>query len=339
MNAMGLGRAGLLLLLGWLTAFVPACLVEPLHAEAQQTPATRVIGFVGNGASDTRGSRAEVEAFRDGLRDLGWIEGKTVRIEYRWADGNVDRFPELVAELVRLKVDVLFVAGPPAIRAARQATSTIPIVIGAILTDPVAYGFVTSFARPGANVTGMASQYEDIITKQVQLLREAMPKLTRLFVLRHTGSAPVTADVAVAAAQQIGLKAEMLKVSDASEYEGAFRTARNAGAQAMHVMPSPIFNVHRRQLIELAARYRLPAMYEFGEYVRDGGLISYGPSLPAMFRSATRHIDRILKGAKAGDLPMERATTFELVVNLRTAKTLGLTIPSSLLQRADEIIQ
>src|SRR6266849_999151 len=220
MNAMGLGRAGLLLLLGWLTAFVPACLVEPLHAEAQQTPATRVIGFVGNGASDTRGSRAEVEAFRDGLRDLGWIEGKTVRIEYRWADGNVDRFPELVAELVRLKVDVLFVAGPPAIRAARQATSTIPIVIGAILTDPVAYGFVTSFARPGANVTGMASQYE-----------------------------------------------------------GAFRTARNAGAQAMHVMPSPIFNVHRRQLIELAARYRLPAMYEFGEYVRDGGLISYGPSL------------------------------------------------------------
>jgi putative tryptophan/tyrosine transport system substrate-binding protein len=185
----------------------------------------------------------------------------------------------------------------------------------------------------------MASQYEDIITKQVQLLTEAVPKLSRLFVLRHTSSPPITANVSVAAAHRLGLTVELLNVSEVSEYEGAFRTARGAGGQAMHVLPNPAFDAHRRQLIDLAARYRLPAMYEFRQFVQDGGLVSYGVSLPEMYRSATSHVDRILRGARPGDVPMERPSKFELAINLRTAKMLGLTIPLSLLLRADQVIE
>lgn len=325
------------LVLACLTGLALASLAGPLTARAQPAANARVIGYLGN--ADAKTGTANLEAFRQGLRDLGWIEGKTVRIEPRWAEGNVDRFPVLAAELVRLRVDALVVSGPSALRAARAATSTIPIVIGAFLVDPVRAGFVKSLARPGGNITGVVSQYEDIVAKQVQLLHEAVPTLSRLVVLRHTGSAVLTVDVAAAAAERRGLRVQVLEVGDAAELEGAFRTARNAGGQAVHVLPSPIFNAHRRQLIDLAARHRLPAAYEFREYVEAGGLLSYGAKLPDMFRRAATYVDRILNGASAGDLPMERASTFELVINLRTARMLGLTIPPALLQRADQLIE
>jgi putative ABC transport system substrate-binding protein len=334
---VGVRRAGLALVRGCVTGFAVACLVAPSTAEAQSAVSPRVIGYVGNG--DARTGAGSVEAFKEGLRDRGWTEGRNVRVEYRWAEGNVDRLPELTAELLQLKIDILFVAGPPAISAARRATSTVPIVVGAILVDPVRTGYVKSLARPGGNITGMASQYEDIITKQVELLTEAVPKLSRLFVLRHTSSPAITANSSVAAARKLRLTVEVLNVREVSEYEGGFRTARGAGAQAMHVLPNPTFNAHRRQLIDLAARYRLPAMYEFPDFVQEGGLISYGVSIPQMYRGATSHIDRILRGARPGDLPMERPSKFELAINLRTAKMLGLTIPQSLLLRADQVIE
>jgi putative ABC transport system substrate-binding protein len=247
--------------------------------------------------------------------------------------------PELVAGLVRLNVDVLIVAGTPALRAARDATSTIPIVFGALLIDPVGAGFAKSLARPGGNITGVASQYEDIVTKQVQLLAEAIPRLSHLVLLRHVSSPPVTAEAATAAGPRLGVKVRTLEVRDDPDYEGAFRAARAGGAQAMLVLPSPALNADRRQLIDLAARYQLPAAFEFRVYVEDGGLLSYGPNIGAMFRRAATYVDRIFKGAKAGDLPIERATTFELAINLKTARALGLTIPQSLVVRADRIIE
>jgi putative tryptophan/tyrosine transport system substrate-binding protein len=314
-------------------------LTVPFAAGAQRSGQVPWIGYLGNGNPTTPAS-PQLEAFRQGLRELGYIEGQTVTIEYRWAEGNVDRLPALAAELVRLKVDVIVLSGTPASRAAQQATRSIPIVIGVILINPVDAGFVASLARPGGNITGLASQYEEIVTKQVQLLAETVPKLSRV-VLLHQASMPqgVTARAAVGAANQLGLKTRVVEVSEVAEFEDAFRTARDDRAQALLVLPSPFFSAHRRVLIKLAASYRLPAFYEFKEYVQDGGLISYGPSLPEMWRRAASYVDRILKGAKPGDLPIERPTTFELAVNLNNAKALGLTIPPSVLARADDLIQ
>jgi putative ABC transport system substrate-binding protein len=313
-------------------------LAVPLGAGAQRSGQVPRIGYLGNGNPTTPGG-AYLKAFRQGLRELGYIEGQTVTIEYRWAEGNADRLPALAAELVRLKVDVIVLSGTLAIRAAQQATSSIPIVVGVILIDPVDAGFVASLARPGGNITGLASQYEEIVTKQVQLLAETVPKLSRVVLFHHTPMPREVTARAVGAASQLGLKTRVVEVSEVAEFEGAFRTARDDGAQAVLVLPSPFFSAQRRVLIKVAANYRLPAFYEFKEYVQDGGLISYGPSLPDMWRRAASYVDRILKGANPGDLPIERPTNFELAVNLKTAKALGLTIPPSVLARADEIIQ
>jgi putative ABC transport system substrate-binding protein len=310
-------------------------LSAPLAAEAQPTRTPR-IGFLSNGNSTP--VSPQLNAFRRGLRELGWIEGQTVTIEYRWAEGNSDRLPALVAELVQGKVDVIVLSGRPAIRAAREATSTIPIVF-VILSDPVTLGFVPSLARPGGNMTGLASEFEALITKQLQLLKEAVPKVSRVALLHHPEIAPAVTSAAEAAAQRLGLTARTLKVAEVAEFENAFKMARSERAGAIHVLPSPFFNAHRARLIELAARYRLPAVYEFRNYVEDGGLMSYGPSINEMYRGMASYVDRILKGAKPGDLPIERPTTFELVINLKTAKTLKLTIPQALLLRADELIE
>jgi putative ABC transport system substrate-binding protein len=261
-----------------------------------------------------------------------------VAIEPRWAEGSADRYPALAAELVRLKVDVIVLSGSLALRAARQATDTIPIVLGALLIDPVSAGFVASLARPGGTVTGLASQYEEIVTKQVQLLAEAVPGLSRIALIRLAGPGSVVQDAALAAAGKLGLHARVLEVSDVMRFEEAFRTASRERAQAVLVLPSPIFNVHRRVLIAAAASHRLPAFYELREYVLDGGLMSYGPSVPDMFRRAASYVDRILKGAKPGDLPIEHPNKFDLAINLRTARALGLTLPQTLLQQADEVI-
>jgi putative tryptophan/tyrosine transport system substrate-binding protein len=327
--------------------FALALFAAPLAAEAQQAGKVLPrIGFLGN--SDPKSTTEPPEAFRQGLRDLGWIEGQTITIEYRWADGQTERVPELATALVRAKCDVIIVSGSVAVQAARQATSHIPIVIAAILIDPASAGFVASLAHPGGNITGLASQYEEVVTKQVQLLTEAVPGLTRLVLLNL--SSAVGTDLAAAgrrrvrataanAAATLGLKARLIEVTGVADFEGAFLAARDGRAQAIHVLPSPFFNAHRRLLIDLAARYRLPAMYEFREYVHDGGLMSYGVSLPDMYRRAASYVDRILKGAKPGDLPIEQPSKFDLVINLKTAKALGLTIPPSLLLRADDVIQ
>ena len=273
--------------------------------------------------------------FNRGLRELGWIEGQTVTAEYRWAEGNTDRLAALAAELVQAKVDVIAASGSSGIRAAQRATDTIPIVF-VILADPVALGLVKSLARPGGNTTGLASQFEELITKQLQLLKEAVPNVSRIALLGYDQPEVPTIVLSAAetAAQRLGLAPLTLKVANVAQFENAFRKARSERAEAIQVMPHPSFYFHRRQLIELAAKYRLPASYELKDYVEAGGLLSYGPNINEMWRGAASYVDRILKGARAGDLPIERPTKFDLVVNLKTAKALGLTIPQSVLRRA-----
>jgi putative ABC transport system substrate-binding protein len=281
---------------------------------------------------------AQAEAFRRGLRELGWIEGQTVTIEYRWAEENPDRLPALAGELVQVQVNVIVLAGIAAMRAAKEAKSTIPIVFVS-LADPVTLGVVPSLARPGGDMTGVASEFEELATKQLQLLKEAVPKISRVALLHRPEIAPAVLTAAEASARRLGLTVRTLKVAEVAEFENAFKKARSERAGAIQVLPSPYFNAQRARLAELAARYRLPAVYEFRNYVEDGGLMSYGPSIDEMFHRTASYVDRILKGAKPGDLPIERPTKFELVINLRTAKALGLKIPQSVLLRADQVIQ
>ncbi len=313
-----------------------AFLGAPFVALAQPARIPR-LGYLINGNS-TRSRSAQEDAFLRALRELGWIEGQTIAIEYRWAEGKPERLPALAAELVQLKVDVIVVSGTPAIRAAQEATRSIPIVF-VVLTDPVLLGLVPSLARPGGNMTGLASQFEDLISKQLQLLKEAIPSLSRVALLHRRDSPLAVLTAAQAAARTLGLTARSLGVAGVADLEDAFKAARSDRAGAVHVLPSPYFATQRAELIELAARYRLPACYEFRNYVQDGGLMSYGPSINEMYVRAASYVDRILKGAKPGDLSIERPGRFELVINLKTAAALGLTIPPSLLQRADEVIK
>jgi ABC-type uncharacterized transport system substrate-binding protein len=325
-----LGLAVLLLLL-----LVLSLTSVPLVGEAQPTGTPR-IGYLGSGKSTA--VSAQAEAFRRGLRELGWIEGQTVTIEYRWAEENAERLPALIGELVQAKVNVIVLAGTAAIRTAKETTSAIPIVFVS-LADPVTLGFVPSLARPGGNMTGVASEFEELATKQLQLLKEAIPNVSRVALLYRPEIAPAVLTAAEASARKLGLTVRTLKVAEVAEFENAFKTARSERAGAIQVLPSPYFNAQRARLAELAARYRLPAVYEFRNYVQDGGLMSYGPSIDEMFHRMASYVDRILKGAKPGDLPIERPTKFELVINLKTAKALGLTIPQTLLLRADQVIQ
>lgn len=311
------------------------CVAIASRAAGAQPRALRRIGYVGNGNAGT--TSTQLEAFRLGLRELGWIEGQTVAIEYRWAEGRPDRIRALVDELVAARVDVILVSGPIAIAAAQKATLTIPIVF-VVLIDPVAMGFVQSFARPGGNMTGLASQFEELITKQMQLLKEAVPNLSRVALLRHTEGAPSILAAAESAARSLGLTVRTLEVASAADFENAFRTARNERVGAVHVLPSPYVGAQRARVIELAARYRLPAFYELRTYVEDGGLMSYGPSAKDLYGRSADYVDRILKGANPGDLAIERPARFELVINGKTAAALGLAIPPSLLRRADEVI-
>jgi ABC-type uncharacterized transport system substrate-binding protein len=295
------------------------------------------IGFLGNSDAKTEGTL--LNGFRDGLKDFGLIEGQTITTDYRWAEGNPERLPSLAADLVRLKCDVIGASGSPGVRAAQQATNTIPIVILALLVDPVKAGFVASFSRPGGNITGVASQYEEIGAKQVQLLAEAIPGISRLVLLRDAGNPGARLTATADAAAQLGLYARLIEVRQPGEFESAFQAARAGRAQAIHILPSPFFSAHRRALIKLADTNRLPALYEFRQYVEDGGLMSYGVDIREMYRRSASFVDRILKGARPGDLPIERPTKFELIINLKTAKALGLTIPPSLLARADQVIE
>jgi putative tryptophan/tyrosine transport system substrate-binding protein len=310
-------------------------LAAPLGVEAQPVRKVQRIGFIGN-AKPTEGTTL-VDAFRQGLKELGWVEGRNISIEYRWAEGDLERSPRLVAELVALKVDVIVLAGTVAARAALQATRTIPIVV-TIVGDPVVSGLVTSLAKPGGNLTGLAWQANDLVTKQLQLLLEAVPQTTRVAALGHSAN-PTARTAAEAAARSLGVKLDVIEIGLPADIPGAFEAAKRGRATALIVLPSPMFYGERRRLAELAARHRLPAIYEVKAYVDAGGLASYGPSFSDMYRRAATYVDKILKGAEPGDLPMEQPTKFELVINLKTAKALGLTIPPSLLGRADEAIQ
>ena len=320
--------------IGLAIVLVVSLLLAPLAAEAQAAKVPR-IGYLGNGNPPRATSELP---FAIGLRELGWIEGQTVTTEYRWARGNPDLLQGLATELVQAKVDVIVAAGPQAISAARESTLTIPVVF-VYLADPVAAGFVSSLARPGGNLTGTASEFETLITKQLQLLKEAVPQLSRIGILRHSDGSLAIRGAAETAARELALTSRTLTVAEAGKFESAFKTAKHERLGAVLVLPGPYFDVHRRRLIELAAKYHLAASYEFRNYVEDGGLMSYGPSINEMWRRSASYVDRILKGAKPADLPVEQASKFELVINLKTAKALGLTISPSVLGRADQIIE
>jgi putative tryptophan/tyrosine transport system substrate-binding protein len=309
----------------------------PLAAEAQQAGKVYRIGYLSNGNPTT--SVPFVDAFRQGLRELGWVEEQNISIEYRWADGNLERLPALASDLLKTPFDVILVAGGPAVRAARQATRTVPIV-SAIMSDPVAAGFAASLARPGGNITGSAVQFDALATKQLQILKEMVPKTARVAILFDRATVnEVLVKAIEPAARTLGLKGRVFEIRDVPDIESAFRTARAERLDAVYVSPSPTFSRHKGRLAELAVKHRLPTIYEDKSYVEVGGLMSYGPSFIGLFRRAASYVDRIFKGAKPGDLPIEQPTKFELVINLKTAKALGLTIPPSVLGRADHVIE
>ena len=283
----------------------------------------------------------QTDAFLHGLRELGWVEGKNVVIEYRWAEGRSDRLPDLAAELVRLKVDVIFAGNTSVAVAAKNATGAIPIVM-ATGGDPVGLGLVASLARPGGNVTGLSfSVGMETVGKGLELLKETVPHLRRVAVLSNPDN-PAQA-LAIqnlkVSARSVRVQLQLLEARGPNEFDSAFAAMARARADALFVMLDPFFGIHRAQLQDLAAKNRLPAMYGAREYTEAGGLMSYGSDFRDNFRRAATYVDKILKGAKPADLPVEQPTKWEFVVNLKTAKALGLTIPQSVLQRADEVIQ
>ncbi len=308
----------------------------PAGTHAQQPGKAHRIGFL----SLQPGPGATTEAFRQALRELGYVEGRTITIEYRWAAAKEKRLPELAAELVRLKVDVIVAAGTPSVEAAKGATSTIPIVM-AVVADPVGSGLVSGLGRPGGNVTGLTLLSTELAGKRLQLLRELVPKATRVAVLAYRGT-PATRlflEQMRAAAQQMGVALVVQEVSEAEGLPGAVAAMHRDGAQALIVQFSPLSNNNAQRIVELAAQHRMPAMYDVRGFAELGGLLAYGPSVTEMFRRAALYVDRILKGAKPADLPLEQPTKFELVINMKAARALGVTIPQPLLSRADEIIQ
>jgi putative ABC transport system substrate-binding protein len=315
-----------------------AVIYMPTFAAAQQ-PKVPHIGYLA--AASLAVIRPRVEAFRQGLRDLGYVEGKNVVIDWRSAEGKPDRLPALAAELVRLKVDVIVTTGPTNTRAAKEATSTIPIVMTND-SDPVGTGFVASLARPGGNVTGLATLRRELSGKQLELLKEIMPKLSRVAFF-GTASDPSNAQTlreTEVAAGTFGVKVEYIDVPSSKDIESAFRAAGKERADAvLMLVPGPVANSHRAEFAALAAKSRLPAMYYQREYVEAGGLISYGVSVTDLDRRAAYYVDKILKGGKPAELPVEQPTKFELIINLKAAKQIDLTIPPNVLARADRVIK
>jgi ABC-type uncharacterized transport system substrate-binding protein len=313
--------------------------VAPIAVDAQEARKIPRIGFL---AAPSRSDRMPMrDPFVQGLRELGWVEGKDVAIEYRYADGRADRLSELAAELVRLKVDLIFAASTAVAVAAKSATSTIPIVAPS-MSNPVELGLIASVARPGGNITGLSySVGMEIFSKQLELLKETVPKVHRVAILSNPanpGQPAVIKNVKVAA-QSLGAQLQLLEARGLTEFDGAFAAMARERAGALLVMGDPVFDFHRTRLAELAAKSRLPAIYGLRTQTEAGGLMSYGVDLRDNSRRAATYVDKILKGAKPADLPVEQPTKFELVINAKTAKALGLTIPQSILVRADEIIQ
>jgi len=306
---------------------------------AQQTNKIPVVGIlmVAAGPDD-----ALNEALREGLRELGYVEGRNIRIEFRTAQGHLDRLPSLAEELVQLKADVIVVPTPLGAQALRRATSTIPIVVA--LFDPVASGLVTNLAHPGGNVTGLSSMSSELRAKRLQLLKETIPRLARVAVLWNPAMIPTPLQTTFvedlkAAARSLSIELTFVVAQTPEEFNAAFSAVSRARAQALYLLESPLFYVHRMTLAKLALKARLPAIHGTRTFVDEGGLMSYGANFADQMRRSAGYIDKILKGAKPGDLPIEQPTNFELVVNLKTAKALGITIPQSILLQADEVIK
>jgi putative ABC transport system substrate-binding protein len=309
-----------------------------IPVDAQQTAKVPRIGILIPGSASAFSTR--VEAFRQRLHELSYVEGKNVVIEYRSGEGNRKSLPDLADELVRLKVDIIVTSSSTAILAAKNASPTIPIIF-ATAADPVGDGLVSGLARPGGNITGLSIMASDLDGKRLELLKEAFPKVARVaFLWRPSatrGNLPLTDLEPVAKA--FGIKLLSIEVRSINDFEGAFVRAKKERTQALITMPSPLITTERRQVVEFAAKNRLPAMYPTSEFVEAGGLMSYAPNLEDLWRRAADLVDKILKGAKPADLPVERPTKFELVINLKTAKQIGLTIPQSVLYRADKVIK
>jgi putative ABC transport system substrate-binding protein len=311
-------------------------LAAPLAAEAQPAGKVPRIGVLGSGPGATW------DGFRQGLRELGYTEGRTILIEWRWTEGKAERAPELAADLVRLQPDVIVIASPQPTAAGKAATATIPIVFIAV-ADPVRAGLVATLARPGGNITGLATLVpEGFSGKMIELLKEAVPQVSRVAVLINPTNViheQIVANELPGTAERLRLTLLTVEARTPDALEGAFETAVRSRAGAIIVLGDPLTSVHRARTVELAAKHRLPAMYLFRESVEAGGLMAYGPNFVDLARRAATYVDKILKGAKPADLPVEQPTKFELVINLKTAKALGLTIPPSLLLRADQVIE
>jgi ABC-type uncharacterized transport system substrate-binding protein len=314
-----------------------AAVAWPLAARAQQSVKLRTIGFSGQ---STRSAESElVAAFTQRLRELGWIEGRTITLEYRWSEGRAERFVQIAAEFVRLKVDVIVTSGTPQVLAAKQTTSVIPIVF-ARTGDPVANGLVASLARPGGNVTGLSSQVDDLAGKRLELLREVVPGLRRVAILANVGNPFSVMELGEgqAAARTLGLEFDALEIRRAEDIVPAFEAIKGR-VEAIYVCPDGLVDANKIRNNTSAMGARLPTMYAYREYVEAGGLMSYGPNLPDLYRRSADYVDKILRGAKPGDIPVEQPTKFDLIINLTTAKALGFELPPTLIARADEVIE
>jgi putative ABC transport system substrate-binding protein len=309
-------------------------LAAPLAVEAQQAGKIPRVGYVTSSARS-----ANVDAFDQGLRDLGYRAGQDIIIEYRFAEGRLDRLPALIDELLRLKADVLYAPSPQAMRAARQATDTVPIVGVDLETDPVDAGWVKNLARPGGNITGFFLDLPELSGKLIQFLTEAVPRRQRVAVLWDAPLAASQFKATEGAARAARLKLQSLPFRQPEDFAASFEAARNQRAQALVLLSAPSVFLNLNRLADLALQYRLPAICVFPQFADAGGLMGYGPDLPDLFRQAANYVDRILKGTRPADLPIQRPAVFKLAVNMKTVKALGLTIPPSLLARADQVIE
>jgi putative ABC transport system substrate-binding protein len=320
----------------FLLTSLAGAVAAPLAVDAQQPGRGYRIGYIAISAPDASPSFA---AFQQGLRELGWLEGRNVVIEYRYSAGRSERLPPLAAELVRLKVDVIVANAALATLAAKQATATIPIV-GVALSDPVGQGLATSLVRPGGNVTGLASLFPELAAKRLELLKETLPRVSRVAVLwnaANPGNVRQIEQVRLVA-QALGLKLQSIQVRGPDDFQGAFTAMTRTRPEALVTLADPLTFTYRAEIVDFAAKSRLPAIHPFRESVEAGGLMAYGVDLPDMFRRAATYVDKILRGAKPADLPIEQPTKFDFVINLKAAQALGLTIPPSLLARADQVI-
>ena len=323
---------------GGIVTLILSLLVSPFAVEAQQAAKVPQLGLLIQG--DSSAFAPLIEAFRHGLQDLGYVEGRNIAIEYRFAEGQDDRLPELVAELIRLQVNILVIDGKSALRAAKHNTTTIPIVM-AVSGDPVGAGLVASLARPGGNITGLSLMLPEVSGKRLEFLQEAVPKLSHIAVLWDPDmlESTIAFKETQTAAQALGVQLQSLEVRLPYDFDQAFAAMTREHADALVVISNALFFGHHSQLGELTVRHQLPAMFRMREYAEAGGLMAYGVNVEGLYRRAATYVDKILKGAKPADLPVEQPTKFNLVINLKTAKALGLTIPPTLLFQADEVIQ